>query len=161
MQTHHYISRSEDETLEIGAKLAESMRAGDLFAIDGDLGSGKTELVRGICQALGVEELVSSPTFTIVNEYNGQLATGAAAKIYHVDLYRLEQREDLEQIGLPEIFADLEVLKLVEWCERAATMLPSGVCRIRLVASDEEEATRNIYVEDCRSEQEPATPKEV
>ncbi|HUS46644.1 MAG TPA: tRNA (adenosine(37)-N6)-threonylcarbamoyltransferase complex ATPase subunit type 1 TsaE [Phycisphaerae bacterium] len=113
-------TRSVRGTLSLGRKLAARLRAGDCVALIGELGSGKTVLVRGIAGGLGVGDtrLVSSPTFVLVHEYAARLP------IYHVDLYRLsEPSAELRDLGLDEMLARGVVL--IEWAERAAGALPS------------------------------------
>ncbi len=104
-------SRSEEETIAWGERLAETVRPGDLIIISGELGTGKTRLVQGIARGLGVEERVTSPTFALVREYQGRLP------LYHVDLYRLEAG-DLPGLGLEE-YAASDGVTCIEWGEKA------------------------------------------
>jgi len=107
------ISKSPEETLVIGEKLGKTLRPGDIVLLFGDLGAGKTTLTQGICYGLGLprEEYIRSPTFTLVNEYKGKYP------IYHIDLYRTDSLEDLENLGLEEIFFG-EGIAIVEWAEK-------------------------------------------
>lgn len=141
-----YTSLSEEDTTQLGIELASRLRPGDLVAMYGDLGTGKTEFVRGICSGLDVADLISSPTFTIINEYTGELADGRETTIYHIDLYRLESDRDLEEIGLPDILADDLAVKLVEWSEHADSLLPERRIEVRLTQLEEEENGRTIVV---------------
>ena len=145
MDTKTYTSLCEEDTLELGQNLAERLRHGDVVAMYGDLGTGKTEFIRGVCTALGVSDLISSPTFTIINEYEGSRA-GAVIPIYHIDLYRIESGKDLEEIGLPDVLADQLSVKLVEWSEHAEALLPSRRFEVRLSQMDDDENGRSITV---------------
>jgi tRNA threonylcarbamoyladenosine biosynthesis protein TsaE len=105
------VTASEEETSAAGARLAESLRAGDVVLLYGDLGAGKTAFVRGLAEGLGAPgDEVSSPTFTIVQEYAGRVT------LYHVDLYRLEERE-VDDLGLEELVLGDGVVA-IEWAER-------------------------------------------
>ena len=104
-----YLSNSEQETLNIARALGETLKAGDIVALYGDLGSGKTVFVRGICESLGITD-VHSPTFTLVNEYDGQLP------VFHFDVYRLEN-DDWDLLGFDE-YLYAKGISLVEWSER-------------------------------------------
>jgi tRNA threonylcarbamoyladenosine biosynthesis protein TsaE len=102
-------SRSAAETEALGAELAERLRAGDVVVVSGEVGAGKTTLIRGACQALGVEGPVTSPTFTI-----GQRYKGGRAPVSHLDLYRLEGLDD-EDPALLEDYLDPDAIAFVEW----------------------------------------------
>lgn len=117
---------SVDETMALGERLAARLGAGDVVALYGDLGAGKTHLVKGIARALDVPpETVSSPTFTIVHEYDG------VVPIYHMDAYRIEHPDELYELGYEEYFYG-EGLCLVEWPARVEALLPDGAIRLRL-----------------------------
>jgi tRNA threonylcarbamoyladenosine biosynthesis protein TsaE len=120
-------SKSVDDTRRAGAKLAAILKPGDIVALEGDLGAGKTEFVRGSCLALGVaENVVASPTFTIVNEYEGSSAT-----IFHIDAYRLESESEFYDLGYEDYFLG-EAISFIEWPERLPTILAdTGVIRLR------------------------------
>lgn len=108
------ISNSVEETERIGADLAAGLPPGAIIAFTGDLGAGKTAFVRGMARGLGIEERVTSPTFTIVNEYEG-----GSRPLFHFDLYRLESADELFDIGWEDYLARGGVCA-VEWSERAA-----------------------------------------
>jgi tRNA threonylcarbamoyladenosine biosynthesis protein TsaE len=109
--TAETLSASEEDTSAAGARLGESLRAGDVVLLYGDLGAGKTAFVRGLAQGLGASaDEVTSPTFTIVQEYPGRVT------LFHVDLYRLEERE-VDDLGLDELVLGDGVVA-IEWAER-------------------------------------------
>jgi tRNA threonylcarbamoyladenosine biosynthesis protein TsaE len=128
------IARSAAETQALGAALGELVRAGDVLALDGELGSGKTCFVQGLARGLGVaaEARVHSPTFTLINEHRGRLT------LYHIDLYRLEREDELEQIGLVELLGSNGVCA-VEWAERFPRFLPRDRVELRFTILGEEE----------------------
>jgi tRNA threonylcarbamoyladenosine biosynthesis protein TsaE len=125
------VTRSSAETAAVGNALARHLRTGDLVLLHGDLGAGKTTLAKGIASGLGVGDVVSSPSFSLVNEYDIGL-TAAASCLYHLDLYRLRDEDDLASIGFDDLVASADGVVLVEWPERAATMLPERYLLIEL-----------------------------
>lgn len=112
-----FTSESAESTKNFGGRLANRLQAGDLIALHGDLGSGKTTCIRGVCRGLGVDEPITSPTFTLVNEYRGRLP------IYHFDFYRIGAAEELAELGLEDYFFGNGIC-LIEWPEVAAHLLP-------------------------------------
>ena len=135
-----YISQSAEETQKIAAEIAANLRAGDVVALTGDLGAGKTAFVRGVAKAFGVSEMVTSPTFTLVNEYYGDL------NIYHFDAYRLENGGEAEREWLDEyLFGD--GVCLIEWAENIAALLPENHIKIEITADPSKgETYREIKV---------------
>jgi len=118
------LSHSEDDTASAGERLGRSLQAGDVVLLYGDLGAGKTAFVRGLARGIGAPpDDVSSPTFTLIQEYSGRLT------LYHVDLYRLEPRE-VDDLGLDELVAG-EGVVAIEWAERW-TGRPDGVIEVRI-----------------------------
>jgi tRNA threonylcarbamoyladenosine biosynthesis protein TsaE len=126
----------------LGATLARAVSPGTVIYLYGPLGAGKTTFVRGFLRGLGFEDKVKSPTYTIVEPYEI-----AAFPVYHFDLYRLNQPEELQQIGLEEYFTALSVC-LIEWPEKGQPLLPAPdiVCYID---TDQLEASRRIRLEAC------------
>ena len=108
------VTRSPEETIAFGRKLAADLRPPVLVLLEGDLGSGKTTLTKGVAAGLGVarEEEVTSPTFTLVHEYRGP-----GVNVYHIDLYRVDTPRQLETLGLDDLIANDSVL-LIEWGEK-------------------------------------------
>jgi len=113
-----FISNSTDETVAVGRKYASTARAGDVFALSGDLGAGKTEFVKGLVAGLGSSAPVTSPTFTILHEYEG-----GRLPAYHFDFYRLETREAALRLGLDDYFFG-EGIAVVEWADRFPDLIP-------------------------------------
>lgn len=131
------ITNSAEETRALGRRLAEELRPGDVVLLEGPLGAGKSEMARGAARGLGVTETVTSPSFTILNVYeSGRLP------LYHFDWYRLEDEEELFELGLQEYLGG-DGVALVEWPERCPEVLPADCLRIRLrpVSDGEREIT--------------------
>ena len=116
-------SHSEEETKNIAKSIAKELHAGDVIVLTGELGSGKTKFVEGILTYFGIESEISSPTFTIVNEYNAK-----AANIYHFDVYRLESSDEFYAIGGEEYFS--KGICIIEWGEKIQDALPSSYINI-------------------------------
>jgi len=116
---HTFITHSPEETLALGRRLGRALQAGDVVALAGPLGAGKTHLVKGIAEGLGLADSrdVTSPTFVLVNEYEARLP------VYHFDAYRLTGADQLLEIGCEEYFAGQGV-SLVEWADRVTAALP-------------------------------------
>ena len=122
------ISKSEKDTIRIGQKIAEKLGPGSIVALFGDLGSGKTRIVQGICLQLEVSEEVTSPTFTIINEYKGTLP------VYHFDFYRINNESEIWQLGYEEyLFSD--GVSLIEWADKMTNLLPDNCIKIYLKSS--------------------------
>lgn len=135
-----YLSHNETETESLGESLGTRLRAGDVVAYFGELGAGKTAFTRGLARGLGCTGRVTSPTFTIVNEYEGPIP------LFHFDLYRLEGEDDLFDIGW-EDYLDRGGVCAVEWCERAADLLPPGTITVTIRRCGRQEDWRQISVE--------------
>ena len=129
-KSQKWITNSEDETIALGEAIARELPRKAVVLLIGNLGTGKTTLAKGIVKGLGAASPneVSSPTFTLIHEY--------APNVYHIDLYRLERKEELSTLGLEEIF-ERDAVVLVEWGERFLDMMPPGRIEIRLTAKGE------------------------
>lgn len=114
------IIKNENETREFGLKLAEELRAGDVIALIGDLGTGKTALTGYIAQGLGISDNIISPTFTIVREY-----TDGRLPLYHFDVYRLADSEEMFNIGAEEYFYEKGGVCVIEWADIVEDILPA------------------------------------
>jgi tRNA threonylcarbamoyladenosine biosynthesis protein TsaE len=127
------VTRSPEETRILGASLAPTLLPGDVLSLSGDLGAGKTVFVQGLATALGVTDRVTSPTFTIVHEYDGRYP------IMHLDVYRLDSFQEIIDLGFEEYF-DPRAVVLIEWGEAVEQLLPRRHLRIELRRSEDIEA---------------------
>jgi tRNA threonylcarbamoyladenosine biosynthesis protein TsaE len=124
----------EAATAAVAARLAAVARAGDVFCLAGELGAGKTTLVRGFLRACGVAGEVPSPTFNLVLTYDVRLPSGKAATVWHVDLYRLDGPDDLAELGLEEAMA--EGVVFVEWPDRLGPLRPAEAIGLTIEADE-------------------------
>ena len=136
-----YVSHSEAETEDLGRRLAAALSPGAVVAYRGDLGMGKTAFTRGLARGLGCEGRVTSPTFTIVNEYEGP-----GLPLFHFDMYRLEDAGDLFDIGW-EDYLDRGGVCAVEWSERVEEALPEDAVTVSIASCPENEGWRIITLE--------------
>lgn len=123
------ITSSPDETKAFAADLAKKLKPGSVLALHGDLGSGKTCFVQGLAEALGVKEIVNSPTFAIVNEYQGR------CRLYHVDLYRVNSASEAEALGLEDLLEG-DGIMAIEWPEIFSSLLPKNTIHIHFAFVD-------------------------
>ena len=130
------ISHSAEETIAFGRQLAGTLRAGAVIALTGDLGAGKTCLVKGLAAGLNITQAVTSPTFTLIHEYRG-----GRLPLAHIDLYRLATASGAVNIGIEDYLGGAGVT-VIEWAERIESLLPAQTQRIRMTALDE--TTRQI-----------------
>ena len=138
-----YLSKSVNETINIGKRLGLILSGGDVVALSGTLGSGKTWITKGIGLGFGVspEEVISSPSFSLVNEYEGRCL------LYHMDLYRLDSLYDIMSVGLDDCFHDQSVV-VVEWAERCPEILPSGCINVKIEIVGDNERSIVMSSED-------------
>jgi tRNA threonylcarbamoyladenosine biosynthesis protein TsaE len=130
---------SVKKTLEFGERLAHTLQGGDVLALTGDLGAGKTLITRGIALGLGITaEQVTSPTFTLIQIYEGRLP------VIHVDLYRLEDPSAILQLGLEDYFTPQNIV-IIEWADRLLQILPSDYLALHLEHGDTE-TTRSMTI---------------
>lgn len=136
-----FVSSSPEETFNYGFQLGARLEGGEILLLSGPLGAGKTLFVKGICVALGVaEDEVTSPSFTLVNPYNGRL------RLYHIDLYRLDEGASAAHaVDLDELLADESAVIVIEWAERIGSYpLPSNVWNIEI--SGDGDSPRHICI---------------
>lgn len=124
-------TRSVEETWNVAREFAKDLKAGDVVCLEGDLGAGKTTFTQGLAAALGVKGRVTSPTFCIVQEHRGERF------MVHMDLYRLKDEADVEAIGWDDYLARGAIL-VVEWPDRAGSLLPAAARRVRINSKGEE-----------------------
>jgi tRNA threonylcarbamoyladenosine biosynthesis protein TsaE len=139
-----FTTNSEEETIELGRRIARDLPHRAVVLLIGNLGAGKTTLAKGIVSALTATEPeeVSSPTFTLIHEYG-------EARVYHIDLYRLDTLQEVATLGLDEIF-DRDAVVLIEWGERFPSLLPAKRLEIRLSNGPDE--SRRIEVKKFNSD---------
>ena len=113
-----------DETRTVASRIASLTQEGDLLVLAGDLGAGKTAFTQGFGEALGVTDPITSPTFTLANEYQGRMV------VHHLDVYRIEQLEEVRDLALPELL-DGPAVTLIEWGDTIAPALPNDYLEIR------------------------------
>lgn len=136
-------SFQEKDTFEIGKRLGKAAKSGEIYCLIGQLGVGKTVFTKGFAKGLEVEEIVSSPTFTIVQEYKGRLS------FYHFDVYRIEEAEEMEEIGYEDYFYGKGVC-LIEWANQIKEILPPKFYQIKIEKDLEKGFDyRKIIMEDC------------
>ena len=142
MKGHHVISRSPEETVRLGTSLGKYLTNGLVVALSGELGSGKTCLTQGIARGLQVPEdlYVTSPSYTLVNEYPGRL------RLFHVDLYRIGDVSEVDEIGLDEILGGDDVT-VIEWAEKMIDVLPKE--RLSISISIVDDQTRSLHFTGC------------
>lgn len=136
-----YYTHSAEETRALAAKIAKSTPNGSVFALDGNLGAGKTVFASGFAAGLGITEPVSSPTFTIVQEY-----PYAKGMFFHLDLYRIDGPDAALAFGIDEFLYAPDAISLVEWPERIDGLFPPGTFRVTIARTEREEV-RRITVE--------------
>ena len=149
-------SHSPEETLHLGKSIGSSLISGDIILLFGDLGAGKTRLTQGICNGLGLEKdtYIRSPTFTLINEYQGRLP------IYHIDLYRIDSHEEIYSLGLEEILFN-QGITIIEWAEKLRSPKNSHnlilniedriEIYIKIISESEREFTFNTFSLEARS----------
>ncbi|MBQ3181577.1 MAG: tRNA (adenosine(37)-N6)-threonylcarbamoyltransferase complex ATPase subunit type 1 TsaE [Clostridia bacterium] len=134
-------SSSDSETIKIAAEFAKTLPRGAVVCLFGEMGVGKTVFTNGLCRALGVKEYVTSPTFTVVNEYDG-----AAFPVYHFDMYRLESEDELLEIGFDE-YLNSGGICIIEWPENVLNSLPKKRIDVKILRG-KEYCERTIIIKD-------------
>lgn len=135
-----FISKSEQDTINFAENFANQLHKKDIIVLSGDLGSGKTKFVQGVLKHFGLENEISSPTFTIVNEYNADICP-----IYHFDVYRLADIDEFYAMGGEEYFEN--GICLIEWGEIIEDALPSNYIKITFSKNEENEDYRELNIE--------------
>jgi len=142
------ISHNVAQTIRLGQRLGELLRPGDLILLLGDFGTGKTHLIKGIAQGLGSTDMVNSPSFVLINEYRAGPQHGRMP-IFHADLYRIEDADELVGIGLEEAW-DGDGVCLIEWAEQAGERIPSEHLAIHLQHLAETKRTLRLVPHGAR-----------
>ena len=136
----HFISKCEEDTIDFASKIATKLNKKDIIVLTGELGSGKTKFVQGILKYFGLENQISSPTFTIVNEYYSD-----KINIYHFDVYRLADIDEFYAIGGEEYFG--KGICLIEWGEMIEKILPPDYIKVIFKKNEENEEYRELEIE--------------
>ena len=136
----HFISKCEEDTMDFASKIAAKLNKKDIIVLTGELGSGKTKFVQGILKYFGLENQISSPTFTIVNEYYSD-----KINIYHFDVYRLADIDEFYAIGGDEYFE--KGICLIEWGEMIEKILPPDYIKVTFKKNEENEEYRELEIE--------------
>jgi len=139
-----YITNNENETIEFAYEFAKNLKKGDIIILSGELGSGKTKFVQGVLKYFNLEDEISSPTFTIVNEYIAE-----NMNIYHFDLYRLEDIDEFYAIGGEEYFS--KGICIFEWGEILESELKDKYIKISYEKDPENLEKRTLYIEEVNS----------
>ena len=136
------LTKNEQQTMAVGQKLAESMCVPQVISLVGDLGAGKTTFAKGFAKGLGIDKMVTSPTFTILNEY-----LESKINMYHFDMYRLESEDEARAVGFETYFdlSTLDGITLVEWAENTKGILPKSYLQVTIEKVGDEE--RKITIE--------------
>lgn len=128
-----YKSITPEKTAMLATKIADIIKPGTVICLNGDLGAGKTLFVQSLARALGVQGDVTSPTFNLMNIYEGKM------KIFHFDLYRLEQEYELEEIGFYDYVEEPEGLVLIEWAEKFVDCLPDNYISLEIQRTEQDD----------------------
>ncbi|WP_288602542.1 tRNA (adenosine(37)-N6)-threonylcarbamoyltransferase complex ATPase subunit type 1 TsaE [uncultured Treponema sp.] len=141
-----YITHSAQETVDLGEKIGSLLKSGDVIAMTGTLAAGKTTITKGIAKALGITDVVTSPTFCLISEYEG-----TKMPLYHMDVYRLDGPEDFINLGVEDML-DGDGVCIVEWSEKVSSELPKRTIKIEITTL--EDGSRQIKIDNW-NRQEP------
>ncbi len=136
-----FVSKSPEETEKFGSEIASKLVSGNVVAFYGGLGSGKTTIIKSICRGLGVEETVTSPTYTIMHLYP------AGIPVAHFDCYRLDSAEEAEHVGIGDYFSSGSIC-LIEWADIINSILPEETIKVKMSRIKGEETWRSISIEE-------------
>ncbi|HLD01753.1 MAG TPA: tRNA (adenosine(37)-N6)-threonylcarbamoyltransferase complex ATPase subunit type 1 TsaE [Patescibacteria group bacterium] len=134
INSEEIITKSPGQTKRLAKSILDGL-SGNVIALNGDLGSGKTTFVQGLAKTLGVKKRILSPTFILMRTYN--LSESKFTNLHHLDLYRIENSRDVEGLGLPEIISDINNLVVIEWAEKAEHLLPQKKVQMQFEYIDE------------------------
>ena len=134
-------THSEKETFELGKRIANAAKPGTVILFYGDLGAGKTVMTKGIAAGLGITDMITSPTFTIMQEYDG-----GRMPLYHLDVYRIEDPDEMEEVGLDEYIYG-KGITVIEWAEQIEDILPKDAVKITIERGVTSPDEREICIE--------------
>ena len=147
MKSAEYLSKSQEETIKLGSRLAHVLKSGDIICLFGELGSGKTTFTKGIAKGLKIDEkTVNSPTFVLMNEYEGRVP------LFHFDLYRIEKADEVLGLGYEEFFYDQGV-SVIEWADRLGTLLPKEYLKIHFANSSKQKRLIHFHAAGERAKE--------
>lgn len=146
MYTKKFHSTNENDTIGFAKEFAEHLSINDIVTLIGELGTGKTVFVKAICEYFKVEEIVTSPTFTLINQYIGNFH-GKEFDIFHIDLYRINKLEEIQDLGFTELITAPNSLKLIEWAEKVIDMIPPPFYRVGFSNVENKEDERIITID--------------
>lgn len=135
MEVH---TQTVEETKDFGKEVAKHIAAGDVIALEGELGSGKTTFTQGFLEGLGITQRVTSPTFVLMKMY----VSPQKMTIFHIDLYRLDAKDQIQSMGITDVLQEKNAVTIIEWAEKMADLLPKGVKRVQFTKISD--AERNI-----------------
>ncbi|MCR5613148.1 tRNA (adenosine(37)-N6)-threonylcarbamoyltransferase complex ATPase subunit type 1 TsaE [Treponema sp.] len=141
MKTLTLHTSSSDETIELGRKIGAYLKKGDILAMQGTLAAGKTTITKGIAESLGVKDVITSPTFCLISEYEGKMP------LYHLDVYRLDGPEDFINLGTDDMLYG-DGVSVIEWSEKIMEELPKNTIIIRLEPDSDNGTNRTITIEN-------------
>ncbi len=137
-----FITNSPEETIALGQRIGNKLKKGDVIAMQGTLAAGKTTITKGIAQALGISDTITSPTFCLISEYYGKMP------LYHMDVYRLDGGEDFINLGTDDmIYGD--GVSIIEWSEKIMEELPKKTIILRITPN--EDGSRKIEIENWQN----------
>jgi tRNA threonylcarbamoyladenosine biosynthesis protein TsaE len=138
-----YITKNSDETIELGYKIGQKLKKGNILAMQGTLAAGKTTITKGIAKALEISDTITSPTFCLISEYYGKMP------LYHMDVYRLEGSEDFENLGTEDMLYGDGVC-IIEWSEKIMDSLPKETIIINIQPQDD--GSRKIQISNWNND---------
>lgn len=139
-----FLTKSSEETIELGRKIGKLLKPGDIIAMSGTLAAGKTTITKGIAESLGVKDNITSPTFCLISEYEGE-----KMPLYHMDVYRLDGEDDFLNLGVEEMLYGNGVC-IIEWSEKVKKVLPKKTIYMNITPNPD--SSRSINIENWNNE---------
>lgn len=139
-----FLTKSSEETIELGRKIGKLLKPGDIIAMSGTLAAGKTTITKGIAESLGVKDNITSPTFCLISEYEGE-----KMPLYHMDVYRLDDEDDFLNLGVEEMLYGNGVC-IIEWSEKVKKVLPKKTIYMNITPNSD--SSRSINIENWNNE---------
>src|SRR3989338_4674336 len=131
-----YLTDSENQTIQLGKKIATKLKGGEVIGLVGNLGAGKTTLIKGIAKGLGIKKQITSPTFVLMKVYPTK---GKIKKLIHIDCYRVKSAKEIEAIGATEYFGQKDTVIVIEWAEKIKSILSRQKIEINIKLIDKDE----------------------